>query len=168
MDSPTTTSNVSPASRTFAMHSKGVPIFTPRESIPITSTNPTVEEVKMLSRVPRFLILRALCGPMRGTYFYITSDVTTMGGPGGNATIKLPDRTLSPAHAVIEYQEGAFWLRDQQSTTGTFLKLAGGKDYTMEMGDVFSVGHVEIMVLGQPGAIPKPDVLPQKGCCSVV
>lgn len=152
----------------FEMRGAGTPIFTPREAIPVTSTNPTVEEVKMLSRVPRFLILRALTGPMRGTYFYITSDVTTLGGPGGNATISIPDRTLSPAHAVIEYQDGAFWLRDQDSTTGTFLKLAGGKDYTMEMGDVFSIGHVELMVLGQPGQLPVPMLPKKKGCCSIV
>lgn len=209
--------SVSPASHghspgMFDVRGSGTPIFTPREAIPVTSTNPTVEEVKMLSRVPRFLILRALSGPMRGTYFYITSDVTTLGGPGGNATIKMSDRTLSPAHAVIEYQvraapaarhrcaarlravpcvcaaccvtaadllvpaivclllpqDGAFWLRDQDSTTGTFLKLAGGKDYTMEMGDVFSIGHVELMVLGQPGSLPQPVVRPSKSCCSVV
>lgn len=65
-------------------------------------------------------------------------------------------------------QDGAFWLRDQDSTTGTFLKLAGGKDYTMEMGDVFSIGHVELMVLGQPGSLPQPVVRPSKSCCSVV
>lgn len=121
----------------------------------------------MLSQIPRFLILRALTGPSRGTYFYITSDVTTIGGAVGDATILLPDRTLSPAHACIEYQDGAFWLRDLFSSTGTFLKLAAGKDYTMEMGDVFTIGHVELMVLGKPETPPENPPAPSKGCCSI-
>uniref|UniRef100_A0A7S1C555 cGMP-dependent protein kinase n=1 Tax=Bicosoecida sp. CB-2014 TaxID=1486930 RepID=A0A7S1C555_9STRA len=142
--------------------------YTPRLKIPVTSTNPTVEEVKMLSQIPRFLILRALTGPLRGTYFYVTNDVTTIGNIGGDATIAIPDRTLSPAHACIEYQDGAFWLRDLFSSTGTFLKLAAGKDYTMEMGDVFTIGHVELMVLGKPETPPAPAPANAAGCCSVL
>lgn len=142
--------------------------YTPRLKIPVTSTNPTVEEVKMLSQIPRFLILRALTGPMRGTYFYITNDVTTIGSVGGDATVAIPDRTLSPSHACIEYQDGAFWLRDLFSSTGTFLKLAAGKDYTMEMGDVFTIGHIELMVLGKPEAPPAPAPAAGSQCCSLV
>lgn len=87
-----------------SFHMSGRPIFEHKEQIPISSTNPTVEEVKLLSRAPRFLILRALSGPVRGTYFYVTADMTTIGGAAGDATIKLPDRTASAAHAAIEHQ----------------------------------------------------------------
>lgn len=70
--------------------------------------------------------------------------------------------------SLLCLQDGAFWLRDLSSTTGTFLKLAAGKDYTMEMGDVFSIGHVELMVLGQPGALPRRVVQPSSSCCNIV
>ncbi|MEX2239022.1 MAG: FHA domain-containing protein [Dehalococcoidia bacterium] len=70
------------------------------------------------------------------------SPSTTIGRVDGN-DVTLPEETVSSRHAVVEFHDGRWWVRDLGSTNGTLLnnEQVDGQGELMP-GDLIQVGSV--------------------------
>jgi hypothetical protein len=80
---------------------------------------PLLNESASLPRDVGVLII--ISGPLVGTRFHLTSNLTTIGRDPG-ADIVLHDTTLSRRHAVIHRNGSRFMVRDVGSRNGTFVR----------------------------------------------
>jgi len=78
-----------------------------------------------------------------GMEFLITKEYTVIGRDTG-ADIILKDAQVSRQHAVIEYREGNYTLKDLESTNGTRMSGTLIKETTLHHGDKFSVGDTTL------------------------
>jgi len=67
------------------------------------------------------------------------NKVFTIGRLGCDISLR-DDMLLSDTHASVFGHEGNFFLRDENSRTGTFLRLAGGISAELSEGDVIRIG----------------------------
>ncbi|HET9201199.1 MAG TPA: FHA domain-containing protein [Dehalococcoidia bacterium] len=69
---------------------------------------------------------------------------TTIGRVDSNHVV-LNEETVSSRHAVVEFHDGRWWIRDLGSTNGTLLnnELVNGQDQ-LEPGDLIQVGGVRL------------------------
>jgi pSer/pThr/pTyr-binding forkhead associated (FHA) protein len=61
-------------------------------------------------------------------------------GRGTNAQVRVKDPEVSREHAVIQYHEGAFILKDLDSTNGTHMKGTSIRQRKLRHGDKFRIG----------------------------
>ncbi len=82
-----------------------------------------------------------------GLRFPITKrDATVIGREGPTACIALAgDHAVSTSHAQIRPRDGAFYLEDLKTRSGTFVRLAGATP--IRAGDVLQVGKMTLRVL---------------------
>lgn len=64
-------------------------------------------------------------------------------GRSADADVALADDSVSRRHACIEYDRGAFWVRDLGSTNGTYLNGESVKQAELEDGDLLRFGLAE-------------------------
>lgn len=84
-----------------------------------------------------------LYGPDRGRRV-VVHDVLTIGS-GTRCGISLPnDPRLSPVHCRVEKTSRGYWLRDEQSTTGTVVNGKRVTDVELKGGDVVMVGRTAL------------------------
>jgi hypothetical protein len=70
--------------------------------------------------------------------------VTRLGRSGRN-TIVLDDSYVSSEHAVIVYRDGRWWLRDHDSTNGTFVNdQPVDEEVALAPGDVVGIGAIRL------------------------
>jgi FHA domain len=69
---------------------------------------------------------------------------TTIGRVSENNVV-LAEETVSSRHAIVEFHDGRWWLRDLGSTNGTFLnsELVNGQD-ELRPGDLIQIGGVRL------------------------
>jgi hypothetical protein len=69
---------------------------------------------------------------------------TTIGRTDSNHVV-LNEETVSSRHAVVEFHDGRWWIRDLGSTNGTLLnnELIDGQDQ-LKPGDLIQVGGVRL------------------------
>ncbi|NLK42040.1 MAG: FHA domain-containing protein [Planctomycetes bacterium] len=67
--------------------------------------------------------LTLLTGALRDKTFELTSDpaAVTVIGRGTEAAIRIPDNAVSRRHAELSFHEGSWFIRDLDSSNGTFL-----------------------------------------------
>ncbi|KAG7401021.1 hypothetical protein PHYBOEH_003216 [Phytophthora boehmeriae] len=107
----------------------------------------TVLETLNDAHIPNALVLYVLAGAHRGD-IHVVRNVATIGGWLSGADIELNDRYVSRSHAVIEYHDNKYWLYDNHSKWGTFVRLEEEKAVDIHPGDVFLAGEVEFTCLG--------------------
>ncbi len=78
-------------------------------------------------------------GHAEGMEYPLRKEYTVLGRDKG-ADIVLKDAQVSRQHAVIEYREGNYLLKDLESTNGTRMSGALIKETNLRHGDKFSVG----------------------------
>jgi len=81
-----------------------------------------------------------LSGPATGTEHTVDQQRVSLGrGPG--VDLAFDDKTMSRQHAVLEFSDGAYRLRDLGSCSGT--RLNGGTPAVAELkhGDAFELGN---------------------------
>lgn len=93
------------------------------------------------------LVLYVLSGANRGDV-HVVRNVATLGAIKSGADIELNDRYVSTSHAVIEHHDGRYWLYDDFSEWGTFVRLEENNPVEIHPGDIFLAGEVEFMCLG--------------------
>ena len=73
-----------------------------------------------------------------------------------------PDPGLAPLHAVIRLHEGAYYLQDRGSTTGTLVNGRPIKTAKLQPGDCLRVGNLELefQLRTQPTARPAGTLRP--------
>jgi FHA domain len=67
---------------------------------------------------------------------------TTIGRVSDNDVV-LAEETVSSRHAIVEFHDGRWWLRDLGSTNGTFLnsEMVNGQN-ELKAGDLIQIGGV--------------------------
>jgi hypothetical protein len=90
---------------------------------------------------PRSLSLRSLSGPLAGQSFRI-GDLPARIGRGPLVSVSLyDDPSVSRQHAEIYESAGRFYIRDLQSTHGTYLNGKTVQDAILNPGDQLTVGQ---------------------------
>ena len=90
----------------------------------------------------------------------IEADETSIGRAGDN-TIVIDDPAASGHHCVIVRKEGTYTLRDLDSTNGTLLNGAPVGECTLASGDTFTVGGLNITLVGNDVGISETAPLPE-------
>ncbi|KAG6969708.1 hypothetical protein JG688_00005211 [Phytophthora aleatoria] len=119
----------------------------------------TVQETQKDAQITNALVLYVLAGAQRGD-IHVVGNVATIGGLLSGADIELNDRHVSRKHAVIEYHDGRYWLYDNGSKWGTFVRLEEDNAVDINPGDVFLAGEVEFTCLASYPERNKPSL-----CC---
>ena len=70
------------------------------------------------------------------------------GKHNGGSMIGLLDKSVSNRHAQIEYLDGRYYVRDMNSSSGTFMKMHENVKQQLHCGDIFQAGNTEFTVLG--------------------
>lgn len=83
-----------------------------------------------------FLFLSTGEGPSTG---YPLFDEVTIGSSPDN-TISIPDETVSPSHARVIFQEGAWTVEDLGSGSGIIFKGQRVEKVVLSSGDTFQIG----------------------------
>jgi len=107
----------------------------------------TLIETQEDTELPTALVLYVLSGGNRGDV-HVVRNVATLGALKSGADIELNDRYVSNSHAVIEHHDGRYWLYDDFSEWGTFVRLEENNPVEIHPGDIFLAGEVEFMCLG--------------------
>lgn len=97
------------------------------------------------STAPAMLLISS--GPYSGRRARLTTPVCAI-GTDERCHLRPPNPTVAPVHATIHYHQGAYYIKDQKSATGTYVndrrvdmvKLRHGD--TLRMGDlIFTFEH---------------------------
>jgi pSer/pThr/pTyr-binding forkhead associated (FHA) protein len=118
-------------------------IPTPRRKteIEVTNTQEMMTTTKTLQQVP--IKLQILQGPDEGKRFSFRKSHILIGRKG--ADVALLDVDISRAHAMVEVLGGAsIFLRDLESTNGTFLNGRKVQVERLKPGDEIGVGNTKI------------------------
>ncbi|GMF21978.1 unnamed protein product [Phytophthora fragariaefolia] len=119
----------------------------------------TVLETQNDVQMPNALVLYVLGGAQRGD-IHVVRNVAFIGGLLSGADIELNDRYVSQAHAIIEYHDGRYWLYDNGSKWGTFVRLEEDNAVDINPGNVFLAGEIEFTCLASYPERNKPSM-----CC---
>ncbi|MFW5966469.1 MAG: FHA domain-containing protein, partial [Persicimonas sp.] len=76
---------------------------------------------------------------------YPLSEQTSIGGPSADVSFE-DDPLLSPEHAVVRRTDKGFALRDADSQTGTYIRIADAVE--LIDGDCFLIGRTRIRLTG--------------------
>jgi FHA domain len=86
----------------------------------------------------RRLPLTAWLRARNGVTYELRKKAVRIGGTARGNDVVIPESTISRRHAVIEFRNGEFLLRDLQGRNGTFVngsKLASGSKVVLRSGD---------------------------------
>lgn len=85
-------------------------------------------------------------GPAKGARFLIDHSEIAI-GRSIDSPIFLDDVTVSRKHAVIEYEAGAFKIRDLGSLNGTYLKNESISESQLSVGDEIQIGKFHLLFI---------------------
>ncbi|EEY64144.1 uncharacterized protein PITG_02674 [Phytophthora infestans T30-4] len=105
-----------------------------------------VQETQNDAQISNAMVLYVLAGAQRGD-IHVVRNVASVGGLLSGADIELNDRYVSRTHAVIEYHDSRYWLYDNGSKWGTFVRLEDDNAVDINPGDVFLAGEIEFTCL---------------------
>lgn len=87
-------------------------------------------------------LVSILPGGVEAEEYPVAADGVTTLGRGADRDISLPNDTLlSPSHASISHSEEGYFLRDDGSATGVFLRLVPALKLVLEDGDLIRAGR---------------------------
>lgn len=92
------------------------------------------------------LILNARTGPLAGTTIAVEHERITL-GRDMSCVVRLDDPKVSRIHAVVEVTAGKLYLRDNNSTNGSFVNGVRVTRQELHAGDVLQIGASEIHLL---------------------
>jgi hypothetical protein len=93
---------------------------------------------------PVLACLTILSGPAKGKRFVITDNDTLIGRHPSLVTILLDDLTISARHAFILHRDGAFILKDLDSTNGSFVNGQRVRGAYLHDMDTLTLGAVDL------------------------
>jgi pSer/pThr/pTyr-binding forkhead associated (FHA) protein len=93
-------------------------------------------------------------GRPEGMEYLVTRESTVL-GRDKSADIVLKDAQVSRRHAVIEYREGTYVLRDLESTNGTRMNGSIIKESNLRHGDKFIIGDTTLQFVLEDTGKPR-------------
>lgn len=109
-------------------------------------------EQSMLTQAPTAW-LHFKSGPMTGHTMPLESGVTSLGRAEDNDVV-IDDATVSRHHAQIKYQDGQYFVEDENSASGTLVEGASATRTLLASGAALQVGATEIMFMQAGSASP--------------
>jgi pSer/pThr/pTyr-binding forkhead associated (FHA) protein len=104
--------------------------------------------------------LVVLSGDSSGSEFTLDQAKISI-GRGPEADLAFTDTAMSREHAILEFSDGGFRIRDLGSTNGTLVNDELAKVWNLEHGDRITIGeHTFQFVLEQRELEPMTYVLP--------
>ncbi len=97
-------------------------------------------EVVSLNQNPTIVIQS---GPNKGQQFQINRDNLIIGRQEGDVIIK--DDTISRRHAEIIKNNGKYFIRDNNSTNGTYINNNRVNQSPLSNGDIIRLGNIQMM-----------------------
>ncbi len=88
--------------------------------------------------------LEVVSGPDKGRRFSLADGQTLVIGRGQASDTKINDPHMSRIHCRVQVDDGATWLLDGGSTTGTLVAGKPIEKVELQPGDVFQVGGTQI------------------------
>ena len=124
----------------------------PVPDVVATSSSPPEEDQDLSETRGAFLVRILPTGVEAEEYSIAATGVTTI-GRGADCDVMLPnDSLLSARHASISHGEDGFFLRDDGSSTGVFLRIPPAKKRKLEDRDLVRVGRQFLVVsTSEPG-----------------
>jgi hypothetical protein len=104
-------------------------------------------------------------GELKGQRWLIDQDVTII-GRGSDCPIMLPERQVSRHHAQIEYERGAYLLRDLGSKNGTYIngQEVHDKPQRLKDGDEIQIALcIKLGFIGADATMPLDSTGPDRG-----
>jgi len=89
-------------------------------------------------------VLRVIVGPDTGRSADVRDAPVTM-GRGEDCGLRVTDEHVSVVHAVVEPFEGAYRVRDLESTNGTVVNGQRALERRLMFGDVIMIGETMIL-----------------------
>lgn len=112
-------------------------------ALPTAALIPEARHLVVLETVPE-------AGLEAGTRFPLHVPLTQIGRSPNNHLVLL-DPLISSTHVALSYENGAWWIEDQQSRNGTILYPAAGsstevqdKPEKFHLGDVLKIGETRL------------------------
>ncbi len=107
-------------------------------------------------------VLVVVSGDAAGAEHPLDSPSTTV-GRGGDSDLRLEDTSLSQEHAAIEFADGAFRIRDLNSTNGVVLNGSEVQVAELKHGDRIELGEQFLrFLLEKRERGPRPFRLPEE------
>jgi pSer/pThr/pTyr-binding forkhead associated (FHA) protein len=94
----------------------------------------------------RKLTLTIVDGELAGTRFFLPEDRKISIGRNPKADIRIPSKTISSLHAVVEHRGGEIYLNDPGSSNGTFIEGKRVTEFKLLPGQSFRLADVRFMV----------------------
>jgi hypothetical protein len=121
-----------------------VPPTVPPQAPPTPSMRPPRQPTVPIGVPPApegWLVLRS--GPRTGQQFALKRGRNTIGRDPSRADIVLDDETVSGAHAVIQFEQGQFYIYDLASLNGTYVNNRRVQKQLLMDGDVVRFGNAQ-------------------------
>ena len=99
--------------------------------------------------------LAAIAGPLKGAVYTLDGAELTVGRDAAN-DISVKDGSLSRRHCRVERRGGEFFVRDLESSNGTFVNGLPVKEKPLEHGDQIAAGNSRFIFMLEEGAPPTP------------
>ena len=107
-------------------------------------------------------VLVVISGPAAGSEHLLESPSVIV-GRGSEADLHLDDETLSQEHAVLEFADGAFRIRDLNSTNGIVLNGSEVSLAELKHGDRIELGEQFLrFLLEKRESGPRPFRVPEE------
>lgn len=91
-------------------------------------------------RKPPTVGLEMKVGPRSGARFELDPSLKTLIGRGMQCQVQLQDPQSSRIHATIYHEEDAWWIRDTESSNGTFVNGQRVQHAQLTLGNEFRIG----------------------------
>lgn len=118
------------------------PPVAPTQPPPTPSVRPPRQPTVPIGAPPApegWLVLRS--GPRTGQQFGLKRGRNTIGRDPSRADIVLDDETVSGAHAVIQFEQGQFYIYDLASLNGTYVNERRVQKQLLMDGDAIRFGN---------------------------
>ncbi len=102
------------------------------------------------------VLIRVLSGEMKGHEAIVMGEAPFVIGSSLEATLKIPDPSISRKHAEIRNKGGVVHVRDLGSTNGCYYEGGRFQELDLSAGAVFRIGETELQIVAPQKADPMP------------
>ncbi len=106
-----------------------------------TSVTTTLQKPAAMANETQNPMLVVLNGPLLGKAFTIDRPVLTI-GRASNCDIHIDDENVSRNHAELSLRDKLVWIKDNESTNGTFINSKKISEVPLNDGDLVLIGQV--------------------------
>ena len=102
------------------------------------------------------LIIRVLSGELKGSEAILLGEEPFILGAGLEATLRLPDPSVSRKHLELINRDGKVEAHDLGSTNGSFYEGSRFERISLGPGSVFKLGETELQIVAPEKVDPIP------------